>query len=86
MQTRGKYNKKNVFNILKNKPVQTYHLKNGKSVKLDEKNIPLYLAICPSVIFERPLVKIFKKYMNEKNLLFTKPFGYFDIEIYKLKK
>ncbi len=65
-------------------PVNGIH--GGKHVVEYQENIPMYVAVCRNVIFEKTIAEIYKDHFTPENLVTQMRFGYFRIEIFKMKK
>ena len=48
--------------------------------------IPLYIAVCRNVIFERAIVEAYRDHFTPENLVKTVRLGYFQVEIFKMNK
>ncbi|HOT46910.1 MAG TPA: hypothetical protein PLM53_07385 [Spirochaetota bacterium] len=80
------YNYKLINKILYDIDISTNSLKNGKIVTLPENGIPLYLAVCRNVVFEKAISDTYREELRPENLIKTIQFGYFKVEIFKLAK
>jgi len=80
------YNYKLINKILYDIDISTNSLKNGKIVTLPENGIPLYLAVCRNVVFEKAISDTYREQLRPENLIKTIQFGYFKVEIFKLAK
>ncbi len=73
-----------ISKILKNEPIQINGLAGGKKIISTENNLPIYLAICPSVIFEKDIYRRYKAIMLPERLIKKYHFGYFEVELYNI--
>lgn len=80
------YNYKMINAMIYDIPLPTNSLVNGKKEVRYESEIPLYLAVCRNVIFEKAITEVYKKYLVQENLIKTIHFGYFKVELFKLPK
>ncbi|MBN2042024.1 MAG: glycosyltransferase family 39 protein [Spirochaetes bacterium] len=56
---------------------------NRSSMRI-RKNLPVYLALSPETVFEKPIYNRYRKYLHQGNLFKTIEFGYFDVKIYRI--
>jgi 4-amino-4-deoxy-L-arabinose transferase-like glycosyltransferase len=80
------YNHNLVKKILYDAEIPVNRLKDGKKETAYENNIPLYMAICRNVIFEKQIVETYRDHFVRENLVKSVRFGYFKVEIFKMKK
>lgn len=80
------YNYKLINKILYDIDITTNGLKNGKKVTGPENGIPIYLAVCRNVVFEKAITDAFRAQLRPEHLIKTIQFGYFKVEIFKLAK
>ena len=67
-------------------PVPVNSLSDGKKSTEYRSNIPLYIAVCRNVIFEKAIADLYRDHFTRENLVKTFRFGFFKIEIFKMKK
>lgn len=67
-------------------PVPVNSLHDGKKTTEYRSNIPLYIAVCRNVIFEKAIADLYRDHFVRENLVKTFRFGFFKIEIFKMKK
>jgi 4-amino-4-deoxy-L-arabinose transferase-like glycosyltransferase len=80
------YNYKLINKIIYDVDISVNSLQNGRKATGRENGIPLYLAVCRNVIFEKAITQTYQKQLIPENLIKTIQFGYFKVEIYKLVK
>ena len=85
MQDRGTYNHDVMRKIIKNEPVMTASPAGEAGIKMG-KDIPLYLVICPDVVFEQKIMEHYREFLRPENLVDGASLGYFDIKVYRIKK
>ncbi len=79
------YNRKLIAKLIAGKEIPVYKKINGRIKLLSEKNQPLYLAVSPKLIFEKHIAKLYKKYISPERLVMKRAFGFFDVEIYRVR-
>ena len=85
IQEKWLYNRKNIHSIIRGNEFPSYILNNkGISKSITQQNIPIYFTLSKNVVFEKTIVKEFKKYLLPHNLITKTELGYFDVEIYKI--
>jgi len=67
-------------------PVPINSLRDGNLTTEYRSNIPLYIAVCRNVIFEKAIADLYRDHFTQENLVKTFRFGFFKIEIFKMKK
>jgi hypothetical protein len=67
-------------------PVPVNSVSDGKKSTEYRSNIPLYIAVCRNVIFEKAIADLYRDHFTPENLVKTFRFGFFKIEIFKMKK
>ncbi|MCU0846906.1 MAG: hypothetical protein MUD12_03370 [Spirochaetes bacterium] len=85
VQWQGEYNHRLVGKLIRNEPVSINTHSGGSHGKIMEKNIPLYIAVCRNVVFERKITERYRDLFIMDNLVRTFHFGYFDVELYKIR-
>jgi len=85
VQWQGEYNHRLVGKLIRNEPVSINIGCGGSHEKIMKKDIPLYIAVCRSVVFERKITERYRDLFIMDNLVRTFHFGYFDVELYKIR-
>ncbi|OHD66794.1 MAG: hypothetical protein A2176_09975 [Spirochaetes bacterium RBG_13_51_14] len=80
------YNHNLIKKIINRIGVPVTEVTNGKRSTEYRNDLPLYLAVCRNVIFEKAIAEMYKDHFFTKNLVKTVRFGYFRIEIFKMNK
>ncbi len=80
------YNYKLINKVLYDIDISVNTLKNGEKATGFENGIPLYLAVCRNVVFEKAITEVYQKQLLPENLIKTIQFGYFKVEIFKFTK
>jgi hypothetical protein len=80
------YNHNLVNKIVHDIPIPVNRLNGGKKAAGPRNDIPLYLAVCRNVIFEKTIVEIYSDHLVPENRIGQYRFGLFRIEIFKMKK
>jgi hypothetical protein len=79
------YNHNLVKKILYDAEIPINRLNGGKKETVYENNT-LYMAVCRNVIFEKAIVEMYRDNFMPENLVKTVRFGYFKVDIFKMKK
>jgi hypothetical protein len=61
-------------------------MRGGAKIVDYQDDIPMYIAVCRNVVFEKTITEIYKEHFVPENLVKQLRFGYFRIEIFKMKK
>ena len=61
-------------------------MRGGTKMVDYQDDIPIYIAVCRNVIFEKTIAEIYKEHFVPENLVKQLRFGYFRVEIFKMKK
>ncbi|MBN2160421.1 MAG: hypothetical protein JW807_13590 [Spirochaetes bacterium] len=80
------YNHNLLKKLLYNIEIPVRKIADGKTATEYRGGMPVYLAVCRNVIFEKAIADMYREHFVPENLVKTVRFGYFRIEIYRLKK
>lgn len=80
------YNHNLVKKIVNDIPIPVIEEKNGAPETSYRSGIPLYMAVCRNVIFEKAIAEVYREHFTPENLVKTVRLGYFQVEIFKMKK
>ncbi|MBN2078532.1 MAG: hypothetical protein JW838_06170 [Spirochaetes bacterium] len=80
------YNHNLIKKVLHDIPIQVNRLEDGARQTVYEGGIPVYLAVCRNVIFEKAITEIYQEHITPERLEKRFRFGYFNVEIYRMKK
>ncbi len=80
------YNHNLIKKVLHDIPIQVNRLEDGTLQTVYEKDIPVYLAVCRNVVFEKAIAEIYEEHIKPERLEKRFRFGYFNVEIYRMKK
>jgi hypothetical protein len=80
------YNHNLIKKLTYDVPIQINSIRDGKKVTEYRSDIPLYIAICQNVIFEKAITDLYREHFTKENLVKTFTFGYFKVELFKMNK
>ncbi len=80
------YNHNLIKKIIHDIEIPVNRIEGGSRVSAYEKETPMYLAVCRNVIFEKAIAEIYREHLTPERLEKRFRLGYFDIEIYRMKK
>ncbi len=80
------YNHNLIKKVLHDIPIQVNKFEGGARRTVYEKDIPVYLAVCRNVVFEKTIAEIYEEHIQPERLEKRFRFGYFNVEIYRMKK
>lgn len=80
------YNHDLIRRITHDIPIPIHSIEGGKTVTKMRNHIPIYIAVCRNVIFERAIADLYRDHFVPENLITTFRFGFFRVEVYRMKK
>jgi 4-amino-4-deoxy-L-arabinose transferase-like glycosyltransferase len=80
------YNHNLVRKILYDAEIPINRLRDGKKETAYENNVPVYMAVCRNVIFEKTIVDTYRDHFVPENLVKSVRLGYFKVDVFKMKK
>ena len=80
------YNHNLIKKITFDVPIPITSIKDGKKTTEYRSGIPLYIAVCRNVIFEKAITDLYQDHFTKGNHVRTFTFGYFKIELFKMNK
>ncbi len=84
LQDKSKYNHNVMNKLLRNSPIPVVSPSVPGGLA-PEKDIPLYLAVCPDVVFEKRIAARYARYIKPSRCIDSASLGYFTIKVYRIK-
>ncbi len=77
------YNHELMKKLLENREIDVV---SGRGAVRKEKDMPLYIAVCRDVIFERTITTLYEDYLKPDRLRYRVRLGYYTLEIYEMDR
>jgi hypothetical protein len=80
------YNTGIITILLNRKKIPIVKKKNDITVRTYESRMPVYLIVSSNAPFEKKMSNLYKKFITDRNRVFSTELGYFNIDMYRLDR